>query len=104
MPVVIERPDGRPGPDGYSFFEVVDLVDAVIPERSEVSPVYSRGQFRRYDAWIGAKITFRDEVVARWHIRVDKHLDDRVSISDELRAAMKAAGLAGVATRRADPA
>ena len=30
-PVAIERPDGEPGPEGYSFFKVLDLVDAVYP-------------------------------------------------------------------------
>lgn len=103
VPVVIERSDGRPSPEGCSFFKAVDLVDAIVPERSEVAPQYHRGRFYRYDAWIGAKLAFRPEVVGGRHIWVDKYLTNRVFISDEMRAAMMAAGLTGVSTSRVDP-
>lgn len=102
-PVVIERPDGKPGPEGYTFFKVLDLVDAVIPERSQVKPVHFKGEFRRYSAGIAARFAFRDDVVEGRRVWVDKHLESRVFIFDEMRAAMMAAGLTGVATRPVDP-
>jgi uncharacterized protein DUF1629 len=102
-PVVVERSDGKPDPEGYTFFKVLDLVDAIVPDRSQVKPVHFKGEFRRYSAGIAARFAFRDEAVAGRHIWMDKHLKSRVFISDELRAAMMAAGLTGVATRPADP-
>ena len=98
-PVVIERPDGRPGPEGHTFFKVLDLVDAIIPERSQVAPVRHEGKLYRYSSCIGAEFALRDEAVAGRHVWVDRLLTDRVFISDEMRAAMTAAGLTGVATR-----
>lgn len=102
-PVVIERPDGQPGPQGYTFFKVLDLVDAIIPERSQVAPMRHEGKTYHYSTSVGAKFAFRDEAVAGRHIWVDKLLKSRVFISDEMRAAMMSAGLTGVATRPVDP-
>lgn len=102
-PVVIERPDGKPGPEGYTFFKVLDLVDAIIPERSQVAPMRHEGKIYHYSTSVGAKFMFRDEAVAGRHIWVDQLLKSRVFISDGMRAAMMAAGLTGVATRPVDP-
>lgn len=64
--------------------------------------MHFKGEFRRYSAGIAGQFAFRDGAVAGRHIWVDKHLRDRVFISDELRSAMMAAGLTGVATRPVD--
>ena len=70
-----------------------------------MKPVHFKGEFRRYSARITARFAFRDDAVAGRHVWMDKHLKSRVFvfISDEVRAAMMAAGLTGVATRPVDP-
>jgi hypothetical protein len=102
-PVVIERPDGQPGPEGYTFFKVLDFVDAIIAERSQVAPKRHEGKVYHYSSSTGARFAFREEAVVGRHVWVDRLLKSRVFISDEMRAAMMEAGLTGVATRPVDP-
>ncbi len=103
IPAVIHRPDQRPGPADRFYFNVMDLVDSIIPEKSQVARQETLGELYAYSSAINATFTFRDEVVADRHIWVDKYSDTDVFISDEMRAAMMAAGLTGVETRAVDP-
>ena len=103
VPAIIYRPDQRPGPENRFFFKVVDLVEAIIPEKSQVARMEVFGRFYAYSSAINATFTFRDEVVANRHIWVDKYSTTDVFISDEMRTAMMAAGLTGVETRAVDP-
>lgn len=48
----------RPGTSDCFFFKVVDPVDAVVPEKSDVKPVCCRERLSHYSAWSEAKIAF----------------------------------------------
>ena len=105
----IRVPQGHYTGPQYFLCDVVRVLDAVDETRSRLKigivddPIYRDFGLKRYSILVegGAKLVFREEVVASAHVFRMAHMDATVISDQVLKDACKTAGVAGILFRDA---
>lgn len=105
----ITVPQGRYNGPNYWLCNVIRVLDAVDETRSRLKvgivddPIYRNFGLKYYSTLIegGAKLVFREDVVASAHVFRMAHMDSTVISDRVLKDACKAAGVAGIGFRDA---
>jgi hypothetical protein len=93
IPVNLTLKDGAQVDGQFFLFAAGDLVDGVIAEKLDGTPVVFDGRLGYYSVAARPHVTFRREVVEKRAIWVDKYLPKKIFISDALFEEFQRLGL-----------